>query len=360
MADFEMICADVGQGDCTLIRLPDGEYMLIDVYRCEGEGIDIFKLLDDVLPDGADGKKRLKYLVVTHAHDDHITGIGDLYDRYEVEWLWVPQHEERKKIAKNFGEFQRVVDEHPEERVKRPQGSRSPQGEKDPDLDVHEDISVRCFSPPGTIEIDESLSEEEAKELVHENCLVLRLSYEGNTSVILTGDSDLSCWKRVVAYYEGRPDSETGTEVLAAEILHASHHGSRTFFKEDDEDSEAWLDALELIGPDAVIVSVGEDNRHGHPHDDMMKAYREEAGEDNVFETCQSGTVVVEVDSGGEYHLVLDPGSYAEDYGWDDDDEEEDGDGDRSGGGGNGPTAAAIAERRRRGSSTRLDNKPAA
>ncbi len=356
MADFEVICADVGQGDCTLIRLPDGEYMLVDVYRCEGEGIDIFKLLDDVLPEGEDGKKKLKYLVVTHAHDDHITGIGDLYDRYGVEWLWVPQHEERKKIAKNFEEYQRVVDEHPEERVKRPQGSRSPQGEKDPDLDLHEDVTVRCFSPPGTIEIDEGLSEEEAKELVHENCLVLRLSYEGNTSVILTGDSDIACWKRVADYYEGRPDSETGTEVLTAEVLHASHHGSRTFFKEGDEDSEAWLHGLELINPDAVIVSVGEDNKHGHPHEDMMKAYREEAGEDNVFETCQSGTVVVEVDSGGDYHLVLDPGSYAEDYGWDDDGDDDD----RGSSGGDGSTAAAIAKRRLRGSSTRLDDKPAA
>jgi competence protein ComEC len=359
MADFEVICADVGQGDCTLIRLPDDEYMLVDIYRQEGEGIDIFKLLDDVLPDGEDGKKRLKYLVVTHAHDDHITGIGDLYDRFEVEWLWVPQHEERKKLAKNFEEYQRVVDDHPEERVKRPQGSRSPQGEKDPDLDIHEDISIRIFSPPGWIEIDESLSEEEAKELVHENCLVLRITYEGETSVILTGDSDLACWKRVVDYYEGRDDSETGTEVLEAEILHASHHGSRTFFKDGDEKSEPWTEALELIGPDAVVVSVGDDNRHDHPHKDMMEAYRKEAGTDNVFETCQSGTVVVEVDSGSDYHLVLDPGSYAEDYGWDDDDED-DGGSEGSDGDDRGPTAAAIAKRRRRGSSTRLDDKPAA
>lgn len=360
MADFEVICADVGQGDCTLIRLPDEEYMLVDVYRREGEGIDFFKLLDDVLPDGSDGKKRLKYLVVTHAHDDHITGIGDLYDRYEVEWLWVPQHEERKKIANNFEEYQRVVDEHPDERVKRPQGSRSLQGEKDADLDLHEDISVRCFSPPGWIEIDESLSEEEAKDLVHKNCLVLRLSYEGNTSVILTGDSDLACWKRVVDYYEGRDDSETGTEVLAAEILHASHHGSRTFFKEGDEKSDAWTEALKLIGPDAVIVSVGEENRHGHPHADMMKAYREEAGEENVFETAHTGTVVVEVDSGSPYHLVLDPGSYAEDYGWDDDDGGSGGDDDDRDSGGGGSAAAKSSSRRRRGSATRLDNKPAA
>jgi hypothetical protein len=182
--------------------------MLVDVYRCAGHGIDIFKLLDDVLPDNGDGRQRLKYLVITHAHDDHITGIGDLYDRYAVEWLWVPQHEDRKQVAKNFGEYQRVVDEHPSEKVKRPQGSRTPLGEKDPDLDLGEDVTVRCFSPPGYIEIDERLTEEEAKQLIHENCLVIKIAYQ-DASVMLTGDSNLACWERILGYYKGRTEEET-------------------------------------------------------------------------------------------------------------------------------------------------------
>ena len=98
------------------------------------------------------------------------------------------------------------------------------------------------FLPPGYIEIKESLSEEEAKQLVHENCLVLKLAFEG-TSVILTGDSNLACWERILDYYKGRTEEQTGTEVLQADILHASHHGSRTFFKDGDEVSEASLGA---------------------------------------------------------------------------------------------------------------------
>jgi beta-lactamase superfamily II metal-dependent hydrolase len=368
MAEFEVIFADVGQGDCTLIRLPDGEYMLVDVYRCPDQGIDVFMLLDDVLPDNGDGRKRLKYLVITHAHDDHITGIGDLYDRYAIEWLWVPQHEDRKQVAKHFADYQRVVDEHPDDKTKQPQGSRTPLNEKDADYDVSDGVTVRCFSPPGYITIEDTLTEEEAKQKVHENCLVLKLSYEGG-SVLLTGDSNLACWERIVDYYKGRADDETGTEVLAANALHASHHGSRTFFKSGDESSEASLEALETIEPAAVIVSVGEDNRHGHPHEDMMSAYRDQAGTDNVFETCQTGTIVMEVDPGVPYRIVLDSGRYAEDYGWDDDGDDDDGDdnNDRGGGGlaaglaiGAGAiTAAAIARRRKR-SPTRLDDQPAA
>jgi competence protein ComEC len=373
MPDFQVIFADVGQGDCTLIRLPDGECMLVDVYRCPDHGIDIFRLLDDVLPDNGDGRKRLKYLAITHAHDDHITGMGELYDRYAVEWLWVPQYEDRKQVAKHFDEYQRVIDEHPEEKVKRPQGSRTPLNEKDPDLDLGEDVTVRCFSPPGYIEIDETLSEDEAKQKVHENCLVIKLAYDG-ASVLLTGDSNLACWERILSYYQGRAEDETGTEVLKADILHASHHGSRTFFKPGDEDSEASLEALETIAPDAVVVSVAENNRHDHPHEDMMEAYRDQVGDEYVYETRQTGSVIMEVDAGAPYRIILDPGSYAEDYGWideDDDDGDDDDDGSPGDQGSGGKlaaagiaagvlTAAAIAKRRRQGSPTRLDDQPAA
>lgn len=372
MAEFETTFIDVGQGDCTLIRLPDGEYMLVDVYRCPDHGIDVFKLLDAVLPENGDRRRRLKYLVITHAHDDHITGIGDLYDRYAVEWLWMPQHEDRKQVARHFADYQRVVDEHPEDRVLRPQGSRTPLNEKSDAYDLGDQISVRCFSPPGYIEIVESLTEEEAKQKVHENCLVLKVDYR-EVSVMITGDSNLACWQRIVGYYEGRTDDDTGDEVLEATVLHASHHGSRTFFKDGDEDSEAWPDALELINPDAVIVSVGESNRHDHPHEDMMDAYRDQVGEENVYETRQTGTIILEVEDDGVPRIRLDSGRYVEDYGWDDEDDEngnDDAPEDPRGGGGakalagvaaaGALTAAALAARRRKGSPTRLDDQPAA
>lgn len=338
MAEFEVIFANVGHGDCTLIRLPDGEYMLVDVYRCPDHGIDVFKLLDEVLPDNGDGRKRLKYLVISHAHDDHITGIGDLYDRYAVEWLWLPQHEDRKQIAKHFGEYQRVEEEHPDDKIYRPQGSRSPL-----DVDLGEGVSVRCFSPPGYIEIDEALSDEDAKQLVHENCLVIRLCFEG-ASVMLTGDSNVACWERVVDYYEGRADEETGTEVLDSTVLHASHHGSRTFIKENGEDSEAWLDALEIIEPEAVVVSVGENNRHDHPHEDMMEAYRDQSGAANVHMTREAGTVVLTVESDGVWDLALDgeDGHYAASYAWIDDDGDDDDPDDRGGGGSGGKAAVTV------------------
>ena len=348
MAELRAIFADVGQGDCTLIQLPDGRFMLVDIFRSQDSGIDVFKLLDDKLPEGPSGKRKLDFLVVTHAHDDHITGIGDLYERYDVEWLWVPQYETKKKLATNFDAYKKIVEKHPKRKLKRPQGSRSPLNEKDSDYDLGKGVTVRAFSPPGYINIDEKLSEKDARKVVHEHCLVLHLTYKSR-SILLTGDSDLACWKRIEGYY---PD-EVEASVFAANVLHASHHGSRTFVK-NDKDDKPWLQALEAIDPGWIVVSVGDDNDHDHPHPDMMKIYRNQVdAKKDVLQTNQSGTIEAVIDGKGNVSVSADTGDYASAYKWDDDD--------NGGGGGGKPSGGKGGTGgRRRQSPNRLDNTESA
>ncbi|TMC47607.1 MAG: MBL fold metallo-hydrolase [Chloroflexi bacterium] len=321
MAEFEVTYVSVGHGDATLIKVPGGHYVLVDVYRCPGQGIDLFKLLDDVLPDGDDGRKRLEVLAITHAHDDHIAGIGDLYDRYQIGELWLPQHGEKlQTVAGNYEDFKRIQDEHPEEQKLWPKGSRSVWNS----LGDNGEVVVRCFSPPGFIDPEEELDEEEAKRFVHENCVVLKFTYAGY-SVMLTGDSNKACWERIVGYYEGRTD-DVGLEVLRAESLHASHHGSRTFVK-DGEDDEPDLKALNLIEPEHVVISVGPDSQYDHPHDDMVHIYNNAVDPENVLETHKIGTIRLEIESDGVARLITDDGpTYEQAYSWDDDGDDSNGD----------------------------------
>jgi len=91
---------------------------VVDIYRCPGEGIDLFKLLDDSLPTATTGASASTCWRFTHAHDDHIAGIGDLYDRYQVVELWLPQHAKKlQQVAGNYAEFERVQEEHPDEQT---------------------------------------------------------------------------------------------------------------------------------------------------------------------------------------------------------------------------------------------------
>jgi competence protein ComEC len=323
---MKAIFLDVGVGDCTLIELPNGEFLLFDVYRCEGKGtVDVFKLLRDVLPTGSSGKPLLHYLVISHAHDDHIWGIGDLAEEFEIGELWVPQYGTKKDLSENYKAFEKVVEDQPEGSKIWQKGSRSPVAEL-----ADGAVSVRCFSPPGYVEVEETLDEEEARKVVHENCGVYRFSSQG-VALMLSGDSDLAAWQRIVGYYKDQSD-ENDLSVLASQVLHASHHGSRSFVKAGKDD-DAWLDALEAIDPEAVVISVGEENTHEHPHDDMLKIYEDQAGGEGVWQTKDSGTVVWRVTGEESYELAADT-SYAEKYGWDDEGGSAEASGPTNGGGG--------------------------
>jgi beta-lactamase superfamily II metal-dependent hydrolase len=363
MASFEAIFIDVGQGDSTLVRLPGDQYLLVDVCRRQGAGIDTFKLLDDRLPDGSDGRPRLEHLLITHAHDDHICGIGDLAERYEIGTLWIPRYEAGQSLGDNFDEFETVVAAHPEADKRFPEGSRDPIGT----LGEGEAVTMYCFSPPGYVSVPEKLTESQQRELVHSECVVVRLDYAGYR-LMFAADSNLACWQRVQPYFAAYQDAD-GEPILRGDLLHASHHGSRTFFTDQGEDSDLWLDALQSIDPVEVVVSVGAKNRFDHPHPEAMDAYRDAVGDDHVYETSQHGTIVVEIEEDGNVQLVIDDGTCADNYAWDEDDGDGSGD-DRGGPGGKLAAgallgtaaalagAAAVGSRRRR--QVRLDDQPAA
>ena len=174
MAEFEVTHVNVGHGHAALIKIPDERYVLVDVYRCPGEGIDLFKLLDDVLPDGDDGQQAPRRLV-DHARPRR----PHRRDRRPVRQvpgrsLWLPQHGKKlQTVAGNYEEFERVQDEHPDDETYWPKGSRSVWTT----LGDNGEVAVRCFSPPGYIDPEGDIDEEEAKHVVHENCVVLKFTY---------------------------------------------------------------------------------------------------------------------------------------------------------------------------------------
>ncbi len=309
---FQTYFLDVGQGDCSLVALPNGEFMLVDVYRSPGQGtVDVFKVLRELLPDADGDRQLLDYLVITHAHDDHIWGVGDLADEFEIGELWVPQYGTKKNLSENYEAFAKVVEGQPDARKIWQKGSRTPVAEL-----ADGAVSVRCFSPPGYVEVEDTLDEAEARRVVHENCGVYRLTMQG-VSLVLTGDSNLAAWQRIAGYYADRTTEDGDLSVLASQILHASHHGSRTFAKDAKED-DPWMDALNAMDPTDIVISVGAENRHEHPHADMLETYNKQVGPGHVLQTDMSGTLVLTVTGEESYELAGDA-SFAERFGWDDD-----------------------------------------
>lgn len=78
---------NVGQGDCTLIKFPNNETMLIDAGR-SGEGERVVAYLKNYFKN--EGLNKINYLVLTHSDSDHIGGAIDVLQNIEVDTVYRP------------------------------------------------------------------------------------------------------------------------------------------------------------------------------------------------------------------------------------------------------------------------------
>lgn len=87
---------------------------------------------------------------------------------------------------------------------------------------------------------------------------------------LFTGDLGEKGERRIIEQYPN----------LRVDILKAGHHGSLT------SSSEALLDH---IMPKVVLISAGRNNRHGHPHPEIMSRF--EARRMKIYRTDINGAV---------------------------------------------------------------------
>jgi beta-lactamase superfamily II metal-dependent hydrolase len=278
---------NVGQGDSTHIVLPTGEHMLIDINldrKCGG--ISVINYLRDQLPPAPAGKKqRLDYFVVTHPHDDHICGTGDLAETFDIGEMWHSGHE----LDCEPGEHP-AYDEYRDLIKKLGQSARVVCAKSEPWATIG-DVTFHVYRPSRKVITDRKKSDDENRNDVHNECMVLKMTY-GGTAVMFTGDSHMAAWQSIVKSYDKNGQ-------LEAAVLHASHHGSRTFFKQSCEEDEPWTDHLDAINPTHLVVSVGRDNGYGHPDGDMMDEYESRIDANNIYRTDEDLSMFLSIDEQG-------------------------------------------------------------
>ncbi len=210
-----VVFLDVGQGDSALIQAPSGQIVLID----GGPDNKVLRGLGNNLPFY---RRRIDFLIISHYHDDHIAGLIEIIKRYRVGALIYSGKEADSplmfELLKTASQYKVVL---------RPLDNQM-------SLSFDQDCRLDLLNPD-ILNIKEDPN----------NSLVSRLEC-GGRSFLFAGDNGSAAEKILLA--SGWP--------LKADIFKASHHGSNT------SNSEAFL---EEVSPRLVIVSVGKDNRFGHP-----------------------------------------------------------------------------------------------
>ena len=106
--------------------------------------------------------------------------------------------------------------------------------------------------------------------------LVIRVQMGGGT-LLLTGDAEKEAEREIL---------ESGADITC-DVLKVAHHGSST---------STGSELLEKAAPGYAVISLGADNKYGHPHTETMKLLND-AGV-KVYRTDEDGTIVFAMDGG--------------------------------------------------------------
>lgn len=264
----------VGQGSSTIVLIKNGETyksLLTDInLDSENGGINVSALMVDLLEENS-----LDVFINTHPHDDHLRGIIELLDSVNINEIWHSGHKPGKKHDDAYKDLMNVVG-----KVKKAGGSETIlEGSKE--KKVFGEASYYILAPAEYVADDVNDEKPEVRyKRIHEQCAVLKFGIN-QTWGLIPGDADRDAFEKHITNYH--------KERLGTVVLTASHHGSRDFFHYD-EDDEPYLEALNEIEPEYVVISAPkpEESKHDHPHEDAVKLYAAKAGSENIYHTGQN------------------------------------------------------------------------
>ncbi len=246
---LEVHMIDVGQGDCILIRAPEGN-MLIDAGDKSAETETAIKTyLQDL------GIKEFEYVVFTHSDADHIGAADYIMDTYAVDNVIMPVDDKRTTVV--YKEMMTAIEGNGANIIDATPGSTYSIGE----------MSFKILAPNG-----------EGYSDVNNYSVVLRMDF-GESSFLMTGDAETKSEIEMTEKY-------TVAE-LDCDILKAGHHGSGT---------SSSANFLKLVTPEAAMISCGAGNKYGHPHTDALNRLGIYMEKGMIYRTDLIGDIVFVTD----------------------------------------------------------------
>ena len=246
----EIIFLDVSQGDSTLI-LKDNYYIMIDTGGKIQRGKDDWEktndvyntMISEIIPFMKSiGIKKLNYLILSHGDYDHMGEAINLVNNFKVE-----------KVIFNCGEYNDLEKEL---------------------IKVLDKKKIKYYPCIRELNIDKNkLYFLQTKEYDNENdnSNVIYTELNGYKFIFM-GDAGVEKEKDIIGKYN----------LYNIDVLKVGHHGSKT------SSSKYFIDN---INPKYSIISVGKNNRYGHPNKEVLTNLEQS----KIYRTDQDGSIMFKI-----------------------------------------------------------------
>ena len=242
---------DVGQGDSEFIELPNGQCMLIDA-SVSSYGDKITQAIQGY------GYSEIDYLVATHPHADHIGGMSDIIESFEIGDIYIPK---AVSTSKTYENLLTVI--------------------SDKGLEINTAKADKTIYSDSEMQIDILAPVSESYDETNNYSAVVKITY-GSDSFLFTGDAEEYSENEMLDYCYDK---------LSADVLKVGHHGSS---------SSTGDDFLNAVNPQYAVISCGVGNSYGHPHSETISRLND-MGID-YYRTDINGTVTISCDGNGTFN----------------------------------------------------------
>lgn len=256
---------DVGQGDSCLIRYK-GTNIMIDSggslsKNKDGKSYDIGEnVLNNYLLNR--GITRLDYIMVSHFDEDHSQGFVFLLKNMKVKSVIIS---EQYKTSSIYEQFKQICKKQNIQIIYVRSGD---------EIRI-KDLAFKILHP-------KSKENQISENPLNNNAIVCMVKYK-NRRILFTGDIEKVAENEMVKEY---------TNGLKADILKVGHHGSKT---------STTKEFLDFINPSVALIGVGQNNKFGHPNEDVIKRLEEKNIQ--IYRTDEMGEISVIIDKNGKIKI---------------------------------------------------------
>jgi competence protein ComEC len=234
---------DVGQGDAILIQQGTQQVLIDGGPSPQAISLELGRQMPF-------WDRTIELVILTHPDQDHLAGLVEVLQSFRVEKVLSPNLE---STSPAYAEWQRLIAEQGIEKITAYAGQQVSLSE----------ATLTVLNPQETV-LGGAAGDDENSVVSWLKC--------GRVSFLFTGDIPAETESRLIA----RCNTPKST------VLKVAHHDSAT------STSEEFLSAVD---PQIAAISVGAENKFGHPSPEVVSRLENRLSADNFYRTDHHGTI---------------------------------------------------------------------